>query len=57
MFKSVGLLFAFAVTMCLAGCDSGGGSVVEDAELSDIEAYEAAIAAEEAAMDSDFVEE
>ena len=58
MFKTLGLLFTFAVTMCLVGCGgSGGGTVMEDAEMSDIEAYEAAMAEEESAMDNDFVEE
>ncbi|QDV88135.1 hypothetical protein [Stieleria sp.] len=57
MFKAMGLVFTFAVAMCLVGCGgSEGGTVTENAELSEIEAYEAAIAAEEAAMNEDFEE-
>ena len=57
MFKTFGLLFTFVCAMCLVGCGGNeGGSMIEDAEQSDIEAYEAAMAEEEAAMDADFEE-
>lgn len=56
MFKSLGLLFTFMVAMCLVGCDDGGGNILESAEQSEIEKYEASIAEEEAAMEKDFVE-
>ena len=57
MFKTFGLLFTLVSSMCLVGCGgSGGGNMIEDAEQSDIEAYEASLAEEEAAMDADFEE-
>ncbi|MCA9137018.1 MAG: hypothetical protein KDB00_09670 [Planctomycetales bacterium] len=57
MYKSLGLLCLFVAAMCCAGCDDGGGNILESAEQSEIEKYEAALAEEEAAMNNDFVEE
>ena len=54
MKKFVGLLLAFSVFLSALGCgDSGKAtSVMDGADPSAVEAYEAAIAAEEAEMDA-----
>ena len=58
MFRSFGLVLTYAVAMCLVGCGGNeGGNIMEESKQSDIEAYEAALAAEEAAMSADFTEE
>ena len=57
MFKSLGLLFTFTVAMCLVGCDDGGGNIIENAEQSEIEKYEASLVEEEAGMNEEFAEE
>ena len=50
----LGLLFAFSIFISALGCgDSGKAtSVMDGADPSTVEAYEAAIAAEEAEMDA-----
>jgi hypothetical protein len=53
----MGWLFAASAFLSLAGCDSGGGNVVESADRSAIEAYEAAIEADAKAMDQDMQSE
>lgn len=54
MKKVFGLVFATLTCLSLAGCGGSGENenVVENAERSAIEEYEAAIAADAAAMDS-----
>ena len=53
MSKTIGWLFTVAIVFCMTGCGDGGGSVVEEASQSDIEAYEQMIAEEEAQMSAD----
>ena len=56
--KSVmGWLFAASALLSLAGCDGGSSNVVESADRSAIEAYEAAIEADAKAMDQDMQSE
>ncbi len=50
MSKAIGWLFTLALVCCVIGCEERGGSVVEDAEQSEIETYEQVIAEEEAQM-------
>lgn len=50
MSKAIGWLFTLAFFCCVIGCEERGGNVVEDAEQSEIEAYEQMIAEEEAQM-------
>ena len=51
-------LFAAAAIVSLAGCgDGGNANIVEDADQSALEAYEAAIEADAAAMDQDMESE
>ncbi len=55
MKKVFALLYACSLCVSFAGCGGQGESqsVVEGADQSAVEAYEAAIAAEEAAMNED----
>ncbi len=55
MRKVIGLVFAVSTCLTLAGCGGSGENqnVVEKADRSAIEEYEAAIAADAAAMDAD----
>lgn len=58
MTRSLALLSTLFVACCLVGCGgSEGSSMLENEEQSAIEAYEASLAEEEAAMDADFSEE
>ncbi len=55
MTKTLGLLFTFAFALCLVGCSSNETTnTMENESQTAIEAYEASIAADEAAMDEDF---
>lgn len=58
MARYIGLLLCFAAAISIGGCGRGGdgGNMVENAELSEVEAYEASLVEEEAGMDNDFVE-
>jgi hypothetical protein len=57
MFKSFGLLLTLVCAMCLVGCGGDeGGNMIENEDQSAIEAYEASLLEEEAAMDADFEE-
>ncbi len=55
MKRFFGVLYVFAICVSFSGCGGSGdgSSVVDSAQKSAIEEYEAAIAAEEAAMDAD----
>jgi uncharacterized protein YcfL len=52
--KRFAAICLFAASTALVGCSSSEPTnVMENAEQSDVEAYEAAIAAEDAAMEAD----
>ncbi len=59
MKKLVSCLSVMMVSVSLIGCGGSGepSSVVDDADQSAVEAYEQALAEEEAAMSADFTEE
>ncbi len=59
MKKVFGLVFAISSCLTFAGCGGSGDNqnVVEKADRSAIEEYEAAIAADAAAMDAEMKEE
>ena len=59
MKRVFGMLFAFSTCLTVAGCGGTGDNqnVMENAERSAIEEYEAAVAADAAAMDSDMKSE